>query len=134
MNRKVYILFVCKDNALLSQLAEAMIKLYRSDEIVAFSAGVNPAKKLDERAVFLMERLGYSEMLQHTTKSVSEAPDFHYDFVITLGTPEFIHQVEADKRLEWRLPEVQFLSIEELARLRDMLLTKVLNLAIRLAA
>jgi hypothetical protein len=39
MRNKTYILFVCQDNAMYSQMAEAMVKLYRDDEICAFSAG-----------------------------------------------------------------------------------------------
>lgn len=133
MHRKTYILFVCKDNTLLSQMAEAMVKLYRDDEICAFSAGVERAKQIDPRAVELMNRLGYTDMKQHTTKSVKDIPDFNYDFVITIGLPEYISHVSTDKRLEWRFPEVDLLEEADLVRLRDKLLNKVLNLVISVA-
>ena len=132
MRNKIYILFVCQDNALYSQMAEAMVKLYRGDEICAFSAGLEPAIKLDPRAISFMERLGYQDMRQHTTKSVHDAPDFCYDFVITLGVPAYV-PVTADKRLEWRLGDLESSDDVQLLRLRDKLLNKVLNLVISVA-
>ncbi|MFN8286667.1 MAG: hypothetical protein U0V74_07945 [Chitinophagales bacterium] len=133
MRNKIYILFVCKDNALWSQLAEAMVKLYRDDEINAFSAGIKPAPHIHEKAIDLSKRLGYTDMHLHTTRSVRDVPDFHYDFVITLGTPEYILDVAADKRLEWRLGNMEDADEVQLLRLRDKLLNRVLNLVISVA-
>ncbi len=133
MRNKTYILFVCKDNALWSQMAEAIVKLYRDDEINACSAGIRPAAKLDPGALELSKRLGYDAMHLHTTKSVRDVPDFHYDFVITLGTPEYILDVAADKRLEWRLGDMDTADEVQLLRLRDKLLNRVLNLVISVA-
>lgn len=133
MTRKTYILFVCKDNALLSQMAEAMVRLYRDDEIVAYSAGVSPLFNVSPRAIALMERVGYDNMKLHTTKRISDVPDFHYDFVITIGVPEYIQQVSADKRLEWRFNDADVNDELQLTRLRDKLLNKVLNLVISVA-
>lgn len=134
MGNRIYILFVCFDNSLFSQLAEAVVQHYFSDRIVVFSAGIKPAEKVDSRARFLMEGLGYRNIGEHTTKGLNEVPEFNFDFVITLGVQEFIHQVDADRRLEWRLPETQLLSIEEVARIREMLQMKIQQLAVRQAA
>jgi protein-tyrosine-phosphatase len=132
MRNKTYILFVCRDNALYSQMAEAMVKLYRDDEICAFSAGLQPARKVDAKAVSFMERLGYNDMALHTTKSVDDMPDFNYDFVITIGVPAYV-PVSADKRLEWRFGDIEATDDVQLLRLRDKLLNKVLNLVISVA-
>jgi protein-tyrosine-phosphatase len=134
MGNRIYILFVCFDNALFSQLAEAVVQHYFSDRIIAFSAGIKPAQKVDDRTRFLMEGLGYNNIGEHTTKGLNEVPDFNFDFVITLGVQEFIHQVDADRRLEWRLPETQLLSIEEVARILEMLQMKIQQLTLRQAA
>jgi protein-tyrosine-phosphatase len=131
MKNKIYILFVCNDNALYSQMAEAMVKLYRDDEILAFSAGLEPARKLSPKAVELMERIGYQDMSQHDTKSIDDVPEFNYDFVITIGVPAYV-QVAANKRLEWRFSEIDEVDDVQLLRLRDKLLNKVLNLVIPL--
>jgi protein-tyrosine-phosphatase len=133
MNRKVYILFVCEDNALLSQMAEAMVRLYREDEIMAFSAGIHPARTINSKALGLMEKIGYDSMKLHTTKSIHDVPDFNYDFIITIGTPAYIAEVSADKRLEWRFNEIDAKDLTQLMRLRDKLLNKVLNLVISVA-
>ena len=132
MRNKTYILFVCRDNAMYSQMAEAMVKLYRDDEICAFSAGIEPARKLDSKAISFMERLGYHDMAMHTTKSVNDVPDFNYDFVITIGVPAYV-SVSADKRLEWRFGDIDNPDDVQLLRLRDKLLNKVLNLVISVA-
>ena len=132
MRNKTYILFVCRDNALYSQMAEAMVKLYRDDEICAFSAGLQPVRKVDAKALSFMERLGYNDMALHTTKSVDDMPDFNYDFVITIGVPAYV-PVSADKRLEWRFGDIEATDDVQLLRLRDKLLNKVLNLVISVA-
>jgi protein-tyrosine-phosphatase len=132
MRNKTYILFVCQDNAMYSQMAEAMVRLYRDDEICAFSAGLEPVRALDSRAVSFMERLGYNDMRLHTTKSVNDVPDFNYDFVITIGVPAYV-SVAADKRLEWRFGDIENPDDVQLLRLRDKLLNKVLNLVISVA-
>ena len=115
-----------------SQMAEAMVKLYRDDEICAFSAGLEPAKRLDSKTISFMERLGYQDMGVHTTKSVHDVPDFSYDFVITIGVPAYV-PVSADKRLEWRFGDLENPDDVQLLRLRDKLLNKVLNLVISVA-
>ena len=132
MRNKTYILFVCQDNALYSQMAEAMVKLYRDDEICAFSAGLEPARRLNPKAISFMERLGYNDMRMHTTKSVNDVPDFSYDFVITIGVPAYV-PVSADKRLEWRFGDIEDPDDVQLLRLRDKLLNKVLSLVISVA-
>ena len=132
MRNKTYILFVCQDNAMYSQMAEAMVRLYRDDEICAFSAGLEPVRALDSRAVSFMERLGYNDMRLHTTKSVNDVPDFNYDFVITIGVPAYV-PVAADKRLEWHFGDIENPDDVQLLRLRDKLLNKVLNLVISVA-
>lgn len=133
MNRKIYILFVCNDNTLLSQMAEAMVRLYREDEIIAYSAGLQPARQVSSKALELMEKIGYGDMRLHTTKSINDIPDFNYDFVITIGMPTYISEVSADKRLEWRFNETDETDFTQLLRLRDKLLNKVLNLVISVA-
>lgn len=133
MKQKTYILFVCKDNSLYSQMAEAMVRLYRDDEICAFSAGVDPSDKVNPRAIELMERIGYHDMVLHTTKSTVDVPEFNYDYVITIGVPTYIFAVAAERRLEWRFNEVDETDEVQMLRLRDKLLNKVLNLVISVA-
>jgi hypothetical protein len=113
-------------------MAEAMVKLYRDDEICAFSAGIEPAARVNRKAIELMERVGYHDMRLHTTKSVHDVPDFNYDFVITIGFPSYV-PVSADKRLEWRFSDFDDADDVQLLRFRDKLLNKVLNLVISVA-
>ena len=134
MKQKTYILFVCKDNSMYSQMAEAMVRLYRDDEICAYSAGILRSERINPRAIELMERIGYHDLALHTTKCVEDVPEFNYDYVITIGVPAYISNVAAGKRLEWRFNEVDETDEVQLLRLRDKLLNKVLNLVIAVAA
>jgi len=110
-----------------------MVRLYRDDEICAFSAGIEPTSNVNPKAIELMERIGYHDMKLQTTKSVEEVPDFNYDFVITIGLPAYISSVSCDKRLEWRFGEIDETEEVQLLRLRDKLLNKVLSLVISIA-
>ena len=109
------------------------MRLYRNDEIMAFSAGIQPARKVSPQAITQMERIGYEGMKLHTTKSIHDVPDFNYDYVITIGVQAYISNISADRRLEWRFSDGEEMDEVQLMRLRDKLLNKVLNLVISVA-
>lgn len=134
MKDKIHILFVCNDNSLLSQMAEAMVRLYRSDEIIAYSAGIQPAESLHEKAHELMDRIGYTDMQLHRVKGIEEVQHIKFNYVVTIGTPVYLSEVRADIRLEWRFSEPEELDETQLIFLRDKLLNKVLNFVISMAA
>jgi protein-tyrosine-phosphatase len=134
MKDKIKILFVCNDNSLLSQMAEAMVRLYRSDEVVAYSAGISPANSLNVRIQELMGKIGYSDMHQHQIKSINDVKHIQFNYVITIGTPVYLSEIRADIRLEWRFAEPDELDETQLIYLRDKLLNKVLNFVISVAA
>jgi protein-tyrosine-phosphatase len=86
VTRKQRVLFLCRDNAALSILAEALLRELDGLHFDAFSAGLDPAEKVHAAAMGEL-RHGFSSLELLNPKSWLEftsewAP--HMDFVITL--------------------------------------------------
>jgi len=85
--KRYKVLFICRDNAVHSIMAEALLKRWGGTDFCAFSAGIKPAGAIDPRTVeLLMER----RIWQGTLHSKSRQEFFErdaprMDFVISLG-------------------------------------------------
>ena len=78
MNNNVKrVLFVCVENACRSQLAEAISNHFFPDQLKAFSAGSNPAKEVNPRAIRSLSSMGIAH--KGNTKSISQAEEKKYD-------------------------------------------------------
>lgn len=80
MKKKV--LFVCTANSARSQMAEALLKHYASEQYEVFSAGISP-EKIDPRAVHSIEKFGLSTIELHA-KPIDQFDNESFDYVITL--------------------------------------------------
>lgn len=80
--KKIKILFLCTGNSCRSQMAEGFVRALKSDQIEAYSAGVNP-EKIDPRAIKAMAEIGIDISYQKP-KSVEGFIDDEFDYVITL--------------------------------------------------
>jgi arsenate reductase len=87
------ILFLCDDNACLSQMAEATARHLAPPRTRVFSAGVRPSE-IPAPVIQAMQELGIS-MSGQRSKSISDVPMQDIDLVVSFG--------DADKRCE-RLP------------------------------
>jgi arsenate reductase len=93
MRRKILdrnILFLCEDNACLSQMAEAAAKHLAPPRTRIFSAGVKPSA-IPFHVVQAMQELGIS-MSGHKSKGLAEVPIQEIDLVVSFG--------EADKQCD----------------------------------
>ena len=80
-SEKLKVLFLCTGNACRSQMAEGWANHLKSDSIIAFSAGTNPAG-LSERATQVMAEVGV-DISDHTSKYVDDlAIDFDYVIIV----------------------------------------------------
>ena len=77
------ILFLCEDNACLSQMAEATAKHLAPPRTRIFSAGVKPSS-IPPRVVQAMQELGIS-MSGQTSKGLAEVPIQDIDLVVSFG-------------------------------------------------
>lgn len=81
--KKKKVLFICTANSCRSQMAEALVNHYLSDDWVAYSAGTEPADQVHIYAVFVMNELGI-DITGKLPKSVTEFREINPDLVITL--------------------------------------------------
>ena len=75
------ILFLCEDNASLSQMAEAVAKHLDPPEVKIFSAGIQPAT-IPSQVYKVMEELGVS-LKGQSSKRMNEVPLNEIDLVIS---------------------------------------------------
>jgi arsenate reductase len=64
-------------------MAEGWANKLKSDSIAAFSAGVSPAGKVNERAIKIMAEAGVDISRQYS-KHLDEFSEIDFDYVITL--------------------------------------------------
>ena len=83
------ILFICADNAVLSQMAEAFLKRITFNRVDVFSAGII-RKSINQLAVRAMKELGI-DISKQRSKSVNEFYHDRFDYVIT------VHDIARDK-------------------------------------
>jgi arsenate reductase len=127
------ILFVCVENAGRSQMAEAFANLYGRGKLVASSAGVLLADRVNPLVVEAMKEKGIDISMNKpkllTTKMAEEA-----DQIITMGcSVEKICPAPLLKNvIDWKLEDPKGQPIEKVRQIRDEIETKVLELTTRI--
>jgi len=82
MMEKKKILFLCTGNSCRSQMAEGWARHLKSDEIEAYSAGIE-THGLNPYAVKVMKEAGV-DISAHRSKLVTEVKDIQFDYVVTV--------------------------------------------------
>ncbi|MFC1895817.1 arsenate reductase ArsC [Thermodesulfobacteriota bacterium] len=82
MKKRLKVLSLCTGNSCRSQMAEGWARHLKSDEIVAYSAGIEK-HGLNLIAVKVMAEAGV-DISAHTSKTIDELPVHHLDYVITI--------------------------------------------------
>lgn len=77
------VLFLCTHNSARSQIAEAFLNLKGKDRIAAYSAGSEPAEKVNPLAVKVMQEIGI-DISDKKPKPIENFLNESFDFVITL--------------------------------------------------
>lgn len=121
------ILFVCVENSCRSQMAEAFARMHGKDIIEAYSSGSRPSGVVNKKAVASMEEAGY-DLSKHTSKSLSDIPDFEYDYVITMGCGDACPFVRAKFREDWAITDPKNMNESDFRNVRNMIENKVKNL------
>lgn len=76
------ILIICTGNSCRSQMAQGFLQSFNSDLEVS-SAGTEPAKQINKKAVQVMKEVGI-DISKNSTKSVDEFLNDEWDYVITV--------------------------------------------------
>ena len=124
-----HVLFVCVENAGRSQMAEAFANHYGKGKLVASSAGVMLADRVNPVVVEVMREKGIDISMNKpkllTTKMAEEA-----DKIITMGcSVEKICPAPLLKNvIDWALEDPQGKPIEQVRQIRDEIEKRVLKL------
>ena len=82
MEREVRILVLCTGNSCRSQMAHGFLQSF-DPNLQVFSAGTNPAEKVNPKAVEVMREVGV-DISKNTPHNVSEYINEPWDYVITV--------------------------------------------------
>jgi arsenate reductase (thioredoxin) len=106
MARKLKILFVCRKDAIRSQMAEGFVRFYSGNRLEVESAGEAP-QALDSYAAWAMHETGVDITHQRPTALETKKLD-EYDYVVTL-CPEAEQAIpnppQRGKLLRWSIPD-----------------------------
>src|SRR5215212_1643058 len=80
--QKLKVLFLCTGNSCRSQMAEGWARSLKSDQIEAYSAGIE-THGLNPNAVKVMAEAGV-DISKHQSKHVDDLKDVAFDFVVTV--------------------------------------------------
>lgn len=127
------VLFVCGENRILSQMAEAFARLHGGGKLEAFSAGFRPADLIDDKAVSLMQERGY-DLSSHRPRSLIELPEVTYDFLIALEAGLEMDKPQAKVREYWVVPDPEQIPETRLIEIRDEIEMRVVDLITRLGS
>ncbi len=79
---KIKILFVCKDNSVRSQIAEAIVNHFFGDRYEAHSAGIEPLE-INPYLAKVMSKIGINISKQYS-KGLKEFQEMEFDVIMTL--------------------------------------------------
>ena len=79
---KKSVLFICKHNAVRSQMAEAFLNNIYGDRYSAFSAGSDPTQ-IDPLVIMVMREIGI-DVSNYRSKGLNVFQDYHFDYVVTV--------------------------------------------------
>ena len=126
------VLFVGETNTCYSQMAWAFAQSAAGEKIEAFSAGHQPADKLNPKMVAVMAKKGI-DMAFGRTKSVQEAlGNLQPDVIVSIGSQERRVDIPSAQQEFWNLPDSADKSYDEIFSMGDEIQTKVRELCKKL--
>ena len=105
------VLFVCRQNAGRSQMAQA---LYERRGGTARSAGTTPAKRVHPEVAQLMP-----ELAERVPKNLEQADAEWADLVVTMGCGDACPVIPGKRYVDWDLQDPAGQSLETVRRIRD---------------
>ncbi len=127
LNRKK-ILFVCRENACRSQMAQAFMRFHAGDRIEAMSGGDEPAENINSLTAEVMAEKGIDLHFIRPTSLSNVLNENNPDIVVTMGCEVSCPVVPGAEVIEWDLPDPAGKPIEFIRELRDTIEEKVTKL------
>lgn len=130
---KQKVAFICVHNSCRSQIAEALGKHLCSDVFESFSAGTEPAARINPDAIRLMKKLyGIDMEDSQQPKLLGDLPAI--DVVVTMGCNVECPYLPSSHREDWGLEDPSGKADNEFRRVIKAIEEKMLNLASRIQA
>ena len=117
------VLFVCVENSCRSQLAEAVSNHLFPDKLQASSAGSNPAKEVNPKAVRSLKSMGIIH--KGKTKSIGQLKGKKYDYIVGMGCGDACPIIAGAQILEWDIPDPKLFESKKFNKVRDMIKEKI---------
>ena len=128
---KVKVAFICVHNSCRSQMAEALGRIFASDNFESYSAGTEVKPQINQDAVRIVKDLYNVNMNEtHKSKLLKDIPDV--DIVITMGCNVACPFLPCKYREDWGLDDPTGKSDEEFIITVKKIEDKVKNLARRI--
>ena len=121
------VLFACVENSCRSQMAEGFANIHGTNILVPFSAGSKASGEVNNKAVSVMEEIGY-DLTKHKSKGLDEFSDLKFDYLITLGCNDKCPNIETKLRKEWDIPDPKNMNLKDFYNVRDLIEKRVLSL------
>jgi len=131
-HKRSTILFVCRENACRSQMAEGFARFYGKDTIEVWSAGSTPRGAVDPGVVTVMQEEGV-ELHDQRSKGLAQLPHMTWDIVVSMGCGEQCPAIPSRHRFEWNIPDPKGQPLERYRSVRDMIKDSVKNLLVHLS-
>jgi arsenate reductase (thioredoxin) len=121
------VVFVCVENSNRSQMAQAFARIHGGDQIEAHSAGSRPSGKVNPKAIEAMRERGY-DLTSHHSKSLADLGNIEFDAAVTMGCGDQCPMLNAQRRIDWQIPDPREMPPDEFRSVRDLIEAKVLAL------
>jgi protein-tyrosine-phosphatase len=118
------VLFVCVENACRSQLAEQISNRIYGDKIFAQSAGSQPAKTVNPKAIDSLKRIGII-IDEIQPKNVTNFSNERFDYVVTMGCGDECPFFPNTKTLDWKIPDPKHMNDDDFDNIRDLIEMKI---------
>ncbi len=108
-------------------MAEGFARKFGPAEFEIFSAGSQPAQKLNPMAVEAMKELGI-DISSQKPKGFDAPPNGMFDLVVGLGCGDRCPVQRAKRLINWEIPNPKGLPIEQVRPIRDQIEKQVRGL------
>lgn len=124
---KPNVLFLCVHNAGRSQMAAGWMRHLGGDRIGVFSAGSEPADRINPVAVAAMAEVGI-DIVGNVPQRWTEEMLAEVDVVITMGCGDECPYVPGTRYIDWELTDPHGQGIETVRPIRDEIESRVRGL------
>jgi arsenate reductase len=121
-----YMLFVCNHNAGRSQMAQAFFERYGPEDVLAESAGNQPAVEIWPTVIEAMRKIGF-DLAGRKPKKLKVEIQLHVDWAITMGCGDSYPYVPATIE-DWDIPDSADRPLAEVRAIREGIQARVCEL------